>query len=81
MTPLRQRMIEDMQLRNLAQVTQRNYIAHVAAYARFFWKSPEVKASLGGCLLHGLVPPSDQHYREDIRLRCWLGVPLARAPF
>jgi integrase/recombinase XerD len=41
MTPLRQRMIEDMQLRNLAPVTQRNYIAHAAAYARFFGQSPE----------------------------------------
>lgn len=41
MTPLRQRMIEDMQLRNLAPVTQRNYIAHVATYAKFFRTSPE----------------------------------------
>ncbi len=41
MTPLRQRMTQDMQLRNLAAITQRNYIAHVAAFARFFGKSPE----------------------------------------
>lgn len=41
MTPLRQRMIEDMQLRNLAPATQRNYIAHVASYALFFGRSPE----------------------------------------
>ena len=42
MTPLRQRMIEDMQLRNLAPVTQRNYIAHATAFAQFYGKSPEV---------------------------------------
>ena len=41
MTPLRQRMIEDMQLRNFAQATQRNYIAHVTSYAKYFWESPE----------------------------------------
>jgi integrase/recombinase XerD len=41
MTPLRQRMIEDMQLRNLAAVTQRNYTAHVTAFAGFFDKSPK----------------------------------------
>ena len=41
MTPLRQRFIEDMQLRGLAPATQRNYIAHAASFALFFNVSPE----------------------------------------
>jgi site-specific recombinase XerD len=35
-------MIEDMQLRNFAARTQKQYIAHVAAFAKYFGKSPEV---------------------------------------
>jgi len=41
MTPLRQRMLEDMQLRNLCPETQRNYVHHVAGLARFYQTSPE----------------------------------------
>jgi integrase/recombinase XerD len=40
MTPLRQRMIDDMQLRNLAASTQRQYIAYVAGFAKYFGRSP-----------------------------------------
>lgn len=40
MTPLRQRMIEDMKVRNLAQGTQQSYVNHVAAFARHFRKPP-----------------------------------------
>jgi site-specific recombinase XerD len=34
-------MIEDMQLRNLSEKTQKVYVNTVAAYARHFWKSPD----------------------------------------
>ena len=41
MTPLRQRMLGDMQIRNLAPSTQQRYIDYVSRFARHFWKSPE----------------------------------------
>jgi len=41
MTPLRKRMIEDMQLRNLAPETQRTYLHHVTGLAQFYQTSPE----------------------------------------
>ncbi len=40
MTPLRQRMLEDMQVRNLSVHTQRSYIEQVSRFARHFGQSP-----------------------------------------
>jgi len=42
MTPLRQRMIEDMQVRNLASPTQRAYLQYISQFARHFHKSPDL---------------------------------------
>jgi site-specific recombinase XerD len=41
MTFLRQRMTEDMQLRNLSPHTQNSYVQQVSLFARYFNKSPE----------------------------------------
>src|SRR5450631_1500631 len=41
MTSLRQRMTEDMQVRNLALNTQMSYVQQVSLFARHFMKSPE----------------------------------------
>ena len=41
MTPLRQRMTEDMQVRNLALNTQTCYVQQVSLFARHFDKTPE----------------------------------------
>ena len=42
MTVLRQRMLEDMQLRDLAPKTQEAYVGAVAQLAKYFDKSPEL---------------------------------------
>jgi integrase/recombinase XerD len=42
MTPLRRRMLEDMQIRHLSAGTQQIYLWQVAQFARYFGKSPDV---------------------------------------
>ena len=42
MTVLRNRMIEDMKIRNLALNTQASYLLQVSLFARYFGKSPEL---------------------------------------
>src|SRR4051812_34967340 len=41
MNPLRHRMIEDMQVRNLSPVTQRCYVHAVSKFAQHFNRSPD----------------------------------------
>lgn len=42
MTPLRQHLIHDLQIRNRSPKTIECYVAHVAAFARHFGRSPEL---------------------------------------
>jgi len=42
MTPLRQRMLDDMQLRNFCPETQRNYVYHMVGLARFLPDQPRI---------------------------------------
>jgi integrase/recombinase XerD len=41
MTPLRKRMVEQLQLRNLSKATEETYLKCVERYALFFDRSPE----------------------------------------
>lgn len=40
-SPLRQRMIDDMRLRQFGECTQQHYVREVAAFARFLGRSPD----------------------------------------
>jgi len=42
MTLLRQRMLHDMQIRNLADNTQKSHLLQVSSFARHFRRSPEL---------------------------------------
>jgi Phage integrase, N-terminal SAM-like domain len=41
MTPLRQRMLEDMKIRNFTHNTQLSYLQQVSGFAKYFQCSPE----------------------------------------
>jgi len=41
MTPLRQRMLQDMEIRNLSRNTQLSYLQQVTSFAKYFHCSPE----------------------------------------
>ncbi len=41
MTQLRQRMLEDMQIRNFSENTQQSYLMQVSLFPRHFRRSPE----------------------------------------
>src|ERR1017187_10043956 len=45
MTPLRQRMLEDLQIRNYSPATVRCYVRSVADFAKHFKRSPDQRGS------------------------------------
>ena len=55
-TGLRQRMIEDMEMRRFSRETQRNYLRDVGRFARFLGRSPDTAIAgsfLGPCRTSG----------------------------
>jgi integrase/recombinase XerD len=83
MTPLRQRMIEDMRLRNLSPHTVEAYVGAVAQFARHFGRSPEQLdgGQVRQYLLH-LVQDQHASWSRYNQARCALqflyGVTLGR---
>jgi len=63
MTPLRQRMLEDMQIRQLSPHTQRAYLAAVTRFAKHFGRSP---AHLGPAHPPVSAPPALPHTSRSV---------------
>jgi hypothetical protein len=80
-SPLRQRMIEDMTMRKLTPQTQANYLRAVIKFTRFFGQSPDLASpeDLRAFQLH-LVRVQHHHqrhpYRSDVLLRRDAGSPF-----
>lgn len=62
-SPLRQRMIEDMTIRNFAAKTQKDYIRHVKNFSVFFGRSPDNATSedIRGYQLHMMADGASVH--------------------
>ena len=69
MTSLRQRMTEDMQVRNLALNTQSSYLQQVTQFARYFKRSPE---QLGPEEIRDIksISPTNESWRPVCSDRC-----------
>ncbi|WP_366941843.1 phage integrase N-terminal SAM-like domain-containing protein [Asticcacaulis sp.] len=57
-SPLRQRMMDDLKIRNLSAETQRSYIHHVSRFSRYFGRSPD---KLGIEDVRAYPPPRSRH--------------------
>lgn len=71
MTRLRQRMLEDMQIRNFSAGTQCSYIHYIADFAKRFDNSPD-RLGLDDVRNHCLIP------QPDCRLKIEPSVSLCR---
>jgi integrase len=82
-SPLRQRMIEDMTIRNLSPATQRTYLQAVSKFSRFSGRSPDrlgvqdVRAFQLHLVAEGISWPSLN--QKVCALRFFHGVTLGRA--
>jgi len=82
-SPLRQRMIEDMTIRNLSPATQRSYLSAVSKFSRYFARSPDqlgvedVRAFQLHLVAEGISWPSLN--QKVCALRFFYGVTLGRA--
>ena len=79
-TPLRQRMLDDMKLRNMAAGTRRSYVHSVADFSVFHGRSPDelTLEDVRDYQLHpGRPRPQGQHHLPDHER---LALPLRRHP-